>query len=416
MIEAKSYKISKREVWEAWKEIKTNRGSGGVDGETIKTFETKLERNLYKLWNRMSSGSYLPKPVRQVSIPKSDGGQRLLGIPTIEDRIAQTVVKRQLEPILEKIFHKDSYGYRPGKSAHQALDITRQRCWKYNWVVDIDIRKFFDSIDHELMMKAVCHHTRERWVILYVERWLRAPVQKEDGTIEQRTKGTPQGGVISPLLANLYLHYVLDAWMQRKYPNVPFARYADDLVIHARTEAEGKSLMMAVNERFQECSLSLNTEKSKIVYCKDQRRTGNYDCTQFTFLGYLFRQRSLKTRADEMLMGFNPAISPKAIKRIGTEMRRWTLHLRSDLSLEKIAAWVNSKVRGWIAYYTRYFKSVFSRLLYRLNFILIKWVARKHKDLRKRFDRAYAYLRGIARRQPNLFVHWQFGARLSTRP
>ena len=228
MSKTKSFCISKSTVWEAYKRVRANKGAAGCDKQSLKEFEIGLGNNLYKIWNRMSSGSYMPQPVLRVEIPKGDGDFRLLGIPTVSDRIAQMTVKICLEPELERVFHEDSYGYRPEKAALQAVELARKRCWRYDWVVDLDIKGFFDSLDHELMMRAVQKHTSQKWVLLYIERWLKAPVQFQDGSIVERTQGAPQGGVISPLLANLFLHYAFDMWLQRNYPKNPFERYADD--------------------------------------------------------------------------------------------------------------------------------------------------------------------------------------------
>ena len=282
---AKPFPIIKRQVWEAYKRVKANQGGAGVDGQTIQAFDEDLENNLYKLWNRLASGSYQPPPVKRVEIPKADGGIRPLGIPTVADRIAQMVVKQVLEPELEKHFHPDSYGYRPGKSAHQAIGQARRRCWDNDWVVDLDIKGFFDNLDQALLMRAVRHHTQDNWVVLYIERWLKAPVQMPDGTRQERNKGTPQGGVISPLLANLYLHYAFDLWMQRTYQSISFERYADDAVCHCRTQAEAEHLKDALERRFADCGLELHPEKTRIIYCKDDDRRGGYPNIGFDFLG-----------------------------------------------------------------------------------------------------------------------------------
>src|SRR4051794_19419730 len=289
MIGAKPFDIPKREVWEAFKRVKANQGTAGVHGQSILDFEDRLGDNLYKLWNRLSSGSYMPPPVRRVDIPKASGGARPLGIPTVADRIAQQVVRRYLEPLLEPSFHNDSYGYRPGRSAIDAIRTARQRCWRYDWVLDLDIKGFFDSIDWTLLLKAVRHHTDCRWVLLYVERWLKAPAMLEDGALVPREKGTPQGGVISPLLANLFLHYAFDAWMGRAFPGVPFERYADDAICHCRSEREALALCRAVDCRLAACGLELHPEKTKVVYCKDTNRRGDQLVVQFDFLGYSFR-------------------------------------------------------------------------------------------------------------------------------
>jgi RNA-directed DNA polymerase len=329
---AKPFDIPKREVWEAFKKVKANQGAAGVDGQSVADFEADLSNNLYKLWNRMSSGSYLPPPVRRVNIPKGDSKTetRPLGIPTVADRIAQEVVKRYLEPILEPIFHTDSYGYRPGRSAIDAVRKARQRCWRYDWVLDVDVRGYFDSIDWELLLKAVHKHSDCPWVRLYIERWLKAPVQMEDGSVVPRTAGTPQGGVVSPCLANLFLHYAFDMWMRREFPDIPFERYADDLICHCRSEEEARALWSALEARFETCRLVLHPQKTKLVYCKDANRRGDYPIQKFDFLGYEFRPRTAVWRDGRLGVSFQPAASPKALEAIRQTFRRWKLHRRSD--------------------------------------------------------------------------------------
>ena len=317
MTQTKSFSIAKRQVWEAYKRVKANRGGAGVDGQTIEEFDKEMKNNLYKLWNRLSSGSYMPPPVKWVEIPKSDGGIRPLGVPTIADRIAQMVVKQVLEPMVEPYFHPDSYGYRPGKSAHQAIGQARKRCWRSNWVVELDIKGFFDAIDHELLMRAVRRHTQEPWVLLYIERWLKASVQMPDGTLQKRERGTPQGGVISPLLANVFLHYTFDMWMQKNYPQISFERYADDGVCHCQTQRQAEELLAALKQRFNDCRLVLHPEKTRIVYCKDDDRRGDYPVTSFDFLGYTFRARRSKNRWGKFFINFSPAVSNKATKQSG---------------------------------------------------------------------------------------------------
>ena len=309
MSQAKPFEISKQVVLEAYKRVKANRGAAGVDEESIQDFEVNLKNNLYKIWNRMSSGCYFPPAVRRVEIPKESGGLRALGIPTVSDRIAQMVARIYLEPKVEPYFHEDSYGYRPNKSAIDALGVARKRCWRYNWVLDLDIRGFFDNLDHELLMRAVRKHTDCKWVLLYVERWLKASVQFEDGTLINRDKGTPQGGVVSPLLANLFLHYALDEWMKKNYPNIPWERYADDAVFHCKTEAEANTLKTAIGERLGHCKLELHPEKTKIVYCKDERRQGDYPLKKFDFLGYTFRPRQSRNKWGKYFVSFSPAVS-----------------------------------------------------------------------------------------------------------
>jgi RNA-directed DNA polymerase len=405
--EAKPFCISKWEVWEAYKRVKANKGAAGVDGQSIAEFEEDLKNNLYKLWNRMSSGSYFPPPVKRVDIPKDDGGTRPLGIPTVADRVAQTVVKRYMEPVLEKYFHPDSYGYRPGKSAIEAVGVARQRCWRYDWVLDLDIKGFFDSIDHGLMMRAVRKHTDCKWLLLYIERWLKAPVQMEDGSLIHRDKGTPQGGVISPLLANLFLHYAFDVWMKRQYPQIPFERYADDGICHCRSKAEAEGLRVAIGRRFAECGLELHLQKTKIVYCKDDNRRGEYPEQKFDFLGFTFRPRIAKERSGRFFVSFIPAISNKAAKSIRDTMRQWKLHRRTDKSMDDLARMFNPVLRGWINYYGSFYKSAIYRVLQHLNDILVRWASRKYKRLRGHKGRAGLWLQRIVHRQPRLFAHWQ---------
>jgi group II intron reverse transcriptase/maturase len=403
----KSFDISKRQVWEAYKCVKTNRGCAGIDKQSIAEFEEDISNNLYKIWNRMSSGSYFPSPVMRVEIPKEDGRTRPLGIPTVADRIAQMVVKNYLEPILEPHFHVDSYGYRPNKSALDAVGMARKRCWRYNWVLDLDIKGFFDNISHELLMKAVTKHTECRWVLLYVERWLKASVAMLDGSFLYPEKGTPQGGVVSPLLANLFLHYAFDYWMQRKYPHVPFERYADDMVCHCRTESQARKLLADLNERLGDCGLELHSEKTKIVYCKDEDRKGDYPVKKFDFLGYTFRPRLSRNRRGKFFVNFSPAISNKAAKAIRKKVRSWSWQLRPGDTLEDLARECNSIIRGWIYYYGRYYPSAMRRIHEHINWRLVRWATCKYKKLRGRQRKAKIWLKRIALRQPNLFVHWR---------
>ena len=406
MDNAKPFCISKRDVWEAYKRVKANQGAAGVDGQSIEQFEENLENNLYRLWNRMCSGSYFPPPVRRVDIPKGDGQTRPLGIPTVSDRIAQMVVQRCLEPIVEPLFHDDSYGYRPGRSAHQALSVTRQRCWRYDWVLDLDIKSFFETIDWELLLRALRRHTDCKWVLLYIERWLKAPVCMPDGTLAERSQGTPQGAVISPLLANLFLHYAFDRWMAEKHPDIPFERYADDIICHCVSEAQARSLRDALGQRLMQCHLELHPHKTKIVYCKDANRRGGYPEQRFDFLGYTFRPRSSKNGTGKLFVSFAPAVSPKAVKAIRQRMRRWRLHHRNDLALEEIARWTQPMLMGWVRYYGRFYASVLRCALRTLNDFLVRWAQRKYKRLRAHKARAWQWLWRVHSRQPNLFAHW----------
>jgi RNA-directed DNA polymerase len=414
MIKTKSYVISKFVVWEAYKRVKANKGSSGVDGESLEVFEKDMKNNLYKLWNRMSSGSYFPPPVKLVEINKKSGGKRPLGIPTVTDRIAQMVVKMTLEPKLEPCFHADSYGYRPGKSAIEAVGKVRERCWRYNWVIDLDIKGFFDNLDHDLLKLALQKHNPEKWVMLYIERWLKAPVQQPDGNLNERIKGTPQGGVISPLLANLYLHYAMDEWLRIKHPYALFERYADDSIVHCRTENEAEEILFSLKDRLLQCGLELHPEKTKIVYCKDDDRRGNYPTTKFDFLGFTFRKRRSKNRWGKYFVNFSPAVSNSAKKSIRQEMRSWKVHLRSDKSLEDISCMFNPVLRGWINYYGKYYKSELYCVFRHFNRTLVRWAMRKYKKLQGHKRRAEYRLGKIANKQPGLFYHWQIGLKPST--
>jgi len=411
MDRAKPFCIPKREVWEAYKQVKANQGAAGVDGETIEDFERDLKRNLYRIWNRMSSGSYFPPPVRRVDIPKGDtGGTRPLGVPTVSDRIAQMVVKRYLEPILEPRFHRDSYGYRPGKSAHDALATARQRCWSRDWVLDLDIKSFFDEIDWGLLMRAVRRHTDCKWVLLYLERWLRAPVSMPDGTLVDRERGSPQGSVVSPVLANLFLHYAFDCWMDREFPDIPFERYADDAICHCRSEVQALELHQALKQRFAECRLQLHPQKTKIVYCKDANRTGKYPVRSFDFLGFTFRPRLAKNRTGKRFVSFIPAVSKTAGIRMRRSVRRWRLHFRSDLDLEDIAKWVRPVLSGWVRYYGRFYPSKLRDELRTIDAFIVRWASRKYKRFRGHTKATWEWLSSLRRRNPTLFAHWTLGA------
>ena len=392
--------------------VKANRGAAGIDGETLAAFEKDLKGNLYKIWNRMSSGSYFPPPVRLVEIPKDNGGTRPLGIPTVADRVAQTVTKMVLEPLVEPLFHPDSYAYRPGRSALDAVGLARKRCWASNWVIDLDIRAFFDSLDHALVERAVAHHTEIPWVRLYIARWLRAPVQRLDGTMEERTKGTPQGGVLSPLLANLFLHYAFDHWMRRFHPNVQFERFADDVIVHCQSKEQAIKVLAAIRDRFGQCGLELHPTKTRIVYCKDDDRPGEHEYVAFDFLGYTFQPRRAKNRWGKFFVSFLPAISTKAAKAIRTTIREWRLaSTRNNQSLEDLARLADPMVRGWMNYYGRYYRSKFVQVLRHLNEALAAWARRKYKRLRRRERASMHWLGRIAQRDPKLFVLWQLGVR-----
>jgi RNA-directed DNA polymerase len=356
---------------------------------TEEQFEADLKSNLYKIWNRMSSGTYFPPPVRAVAIPKKSGGERILGVPTVADGMAQMVVKQVIEPILDPIFLADSYGYRPNKSVLDAVGVTRERCWKYDWVLEFDIKGLFDNIDHELMLRAVRTHITCKWALLYIERWLKAPMVQEDGTTIERSHGTPQGGVVSPILANLFMHYTFDLWMARTHPELPWCRYADDGLVHCRTEQEAVALKAELQARLAECHLELHPTKTKVVYCKDRRRKSIYPNVKFDFLGYCFRPRLVQRFRDKTLFcGFNPAVSPSAMKAMPSTIRELNLHHHTPLSLQDIAQRLNPLLRGWIEYYGRYAPSALYPVLRYVNQRLVAWVIRKFKRFQSHKVRA----------------------------
>lgn len=410
MPQTKSQPIPKRLVWEAYKKVKANKGAAGLDEQSLEDYQQELSKNLYKLWNRMASGSYMPPAVKQVEIPKKDGSKRALGIPTVSDRIAQMVVKMMLEPQLEPVFHNDSYGYRPKRSAHDALAVARKRCWRRDWVIDLDIKGFFDNLDHELMMKAVRHHTDEKWVQLYVERWLTAPVAKVNGEQESRTKGTPQGGVISPLLANLFMHYAFDGWLARNHPQIQFERYADDALVHCRSRQEAEALLDGLRERLAECGLEMHPVKTKIVYCKDDDRPGTHEYISFDFLGYGFRPRRAKNRYGKFFVSFLPAISKASAQSIRDTIRGWRIpSKRNNQTPEQIAGLINPTVWGWIHYYGKFYRSEAVKAIRYLERVLMKWVCRKFKKLARHRRKAIYWMGRVARREPRLMAHWQIG-------
>jgi RNA-directed DNA polymerase len=403
----KPFVIPKPMVWEAWRQVKANKGAPGVDGQALESFESDLRDNLYKIWNRMSSGSYFPPPVRAVEIPKPHGGGvRVLGVPTVADRVAQTVAAMYLEPLVEPRFHRDSYGYRPNKSAHDALAVCRERCWKYDWVIDLDVQKFFDEVPWDLVVKAVVAVTDCRWVLLYVKRWLAAPLQRPDGTLVERDKGTPQGSAVSPVLVNLFMHYAFDSWMARNFADCPFERYADDGVVHCRSRRQAEEVLAAITERMAEVGLRLHPDKTKVVYCKDSNRRGEHGHICFTFLGYAFRPREARNRNGVIFTAFAPAISPQALKAKGDRLRQLRIDHRTDLTLNDLARWLNPIIAGWINYYGRFYPTALIPLLRRVNSYVRRWAGKKYRTLQavKRFARWWA---GLLQRQPALLVHWR---------
>ena len=411
----KSFDIPKRLVWNAFQRVKSNGGAAGVDKKTIEEFEGSLRGNLYKIWNRMSSGSYFPPPVKSVMIPKKDGGQRRLGVPTVADRVAQTVAKMVLEPMLEPIFDQDSFGYRPGRSALDAVALVRRRCWKYDWVVEFDIKGLFDNIDHLLLLRALERHCEVPWVIMYIKRWLVAPLLDEQGSLVPRDRGTPQGSVIGPLLANLFLHYVLDAWIRRELRSVRFCRYADDGVVHCKSEAQAKFVLAELGKRLRECGLELHPEKTGIVYCADVNRREDHPVIQFTFLGYTFRPRKAVDKYGRVYVNFSRAVSRAALTAMRQRVRRWHIQLKSDKDLGDLSNMFNPVLRGWMNDYGRFYPTALEPLWRSVNDYLVRWQRRKYKGLAIGVIRAAKALGRLADASPDAFVHWKLGFRPTAR-
>jgi group II intron reverse transcriptase/maturase len=406
----KPFNIPKKLVWEAYLRVKENKGAAGIDQQSLNDFEQNLKNNLYKLWNRLSSGSYIPSSTRAVAIPKKSGGERTLGIPTVTDRIAQMVVKLKLEPEVDSSFIDDSYGYRPKRSAIDAIEVTRKRCWQYDWVLEYDIKSLFDTIPHDLLMKAVEKHTQCSWVILYIKRWLNAPIQGLDNQQHERTCGTPQGGVISPLLANLFLHYAIDYWLKRNHPDLPSCRYADDGLVHCRTEQQAKQVLRDLGERLENCGLELHPDKTKVIYCKDGRRRKSYENTAFTFLGYTFKPRMVcNAKTKHRFVSFTPAVSKEAQKAMRKKVREARWRWRTEIEIADIAKCSNPILYGWINYYGKFCKSELNSVWRHFNRILIKWALRKYKRLKGHKTQASRYLQRLSKDKPTLFAHWASG-------
>ena len=405
----KPFTISKKLVLEAYKRVKSNRGSAGIDAESIEDFEINLKSNLYKIWNRMSSGTYFPPAVKAVTIPKKQGGTRTLGIPTVSDRVAQMVVKMVLEPELEPIFLEDSYGYRPGKSALDAIAVTRKRCWKYLWVIEFDIKGLFDNIPHDLMMTALKRHTNDKWVILYIERWLKAPMIKDGETI-LRNKGTPQGGVISPLLSNLFLHYVFDVWLTIKHQNIPWSRYADDGVLHCKTNKQAQYVMNQLKQRFAECGLEMNSDKSRIVCCSNTEQSWTGNLRSFDYLGYTFRvRRSMNSKTGKISGNFLPGVSKSSLNSMRLKIRKLKIHRWTNCSIQEISYKINPIIQGWINYYAKFSRTSFYSICRQINMKLVKWAMNKYKTLAKHKVRAIKFLERISENSRDLFAHWKAG-------
>lgn len=409
--ETKSVPVSKEQVWLAYKKVRSNAGSAGIDGISMEEYDAKRSEHLYKLWNRMASGSYFPPPVKEVEIPKKDGKTRKLGIPTISDRVAQMVVKDYLEPRFEKVFSPHSYGYRPGKNAHQALAEVRENVKMLDWAIDLDIKGFFDNIDHGKLMLAVKKHVQEKWCLMYIERWLQMPVQTKTGKlVEKQGKGTPQGGVISPLLANLFLHYAMDKWLEQTHSSVRYVRYADDAIFHCKSKVQADYVLRNLNKRMKQCGLELHPEKTKLVYCRDHRRQGDYPTVKFDFLGYSFQPRTSKSKRNgELYLGYDCAISIGSKKRIADKMRELDIEHLTHKSIVGVAKFLEPYIRGWINYYGKFRIWEMNPIFQLLRRRLVTWARKRYKRYKTSINRAYDWLKRIKEQFPWLFYHWRLG-------
>jgi RNA-directed DNA polymerase len=406
----KTVPITFKMVVDAYGKVKKGGKATGIDEESWQVFDKDAQGNLYVIWNRLSSGSYHPSAVREKEIPKKDGTMRKLGIPTLRDRIAQCVVKDYMEKRIDQKFHQQSYGYRPMKSSRQAIEQVRRNCMQKDWVIDLDISKFFDEIDHELLMKAVEAMTEEKWVRMYVKRWLEMKAQDKEGMQHDRQgKGTPQGGVISPLLANIFLHFALDKWLDKYYPQISFVRYADDMVIHGNTKQEADELLQAIRARLQQVKLRLNEKKTQIVYCKDYRRKQKHEKVQFGFLGFSYQPRESKSKygGGASFAAFTAEISKDNQKKIREQIKETIVWRDTRMEITDIALKLNSKLRGWINYFGLYSKARLRRTMMHLDYRLLKWLQAKHKISGTR--KAAIKLAAIRKVNPMMFYHWQKG-------
>ena len=410
----KSIPITKQLVWEAYKLVKKNKGGAGIDNQTLDELEENKSKVLYKVWNRLSSGSYFPPHVKRVGIPKGNGKVRPLGIPTVCDRIAQQVIKTYLEPRLEAEFMETSYGYRPKKSAHEAVKEVQKNVRKYSWVIDLDIQDFFENVEHKLLYLSLEKHVDEGWIKMYIKRWLEAPIQLQESTLKYPNgKGTPQGGVISPLLSNLYLHYVIDKWMAINFPKIKMERYADDMIVHCETEIQAKQLLGEIKKRFSMCGLTVHPEKTKIVYCKKAGRNLQRNQVQFDFLGFSFRPIMMKLRKGGHFLQYDCKMSRKSKKRILSDLREMQLHRKTNSNLQDLANRLNPKIRGWLNYYGKIKRDSLKPVFYYLHHRLIKWILKKYKRFKGSQILAVKWLRKMTIAFPNLFYHWSLGYQLT---
>lgn len=411
--QTKSIPITKEMVWASYKKVKSNGGSAGIDHQSLSDFDKVRSKALYKIWNRLASGSYFSPAIKRVTIPKAGGKTRPLGIPTVSDRIAQQVVKTYLEPRLESVFVENSYGYRPNKSAHSAIQKVQEHVRKYSWVIDLDIAEFFENVNHGLLMKALERHVSEPWVLMYIKRWLEAPVQLEDGTIKlSKGNGTPQGGVISPLLANLYMHYCVDKWLEKHHPSGIMVRYADDLIIHCRSQEEAVRILTSLKERLEVCGLRAHPEKTKIVYCKKDGRNLKGYPVQFDFLGFSFQPIRNRLRQGGSFLQYDCKMSRKSKVRITQELRRLEFHNKTQRGIQDLATLLNPKIRGWIQYYGKISRRSLKPVFYYLHHRLIRWILNKYKSFKGSKVKAVKWLRRVTNSYPNLFYHWELGYKM----
>ena len=409
-LKTKTQPVSKDQVWSAWKSVKKGGKGMGIDQVGMNEIASNPRKYLYPLWNRLASGSYFPPPVKEVPIPKGKGKERMLGIPTILDRVAQEVIKVELDKTVEPLFHPSSFGYRPNKSAHQAVEQCAKNCWERWYVVDLDIKGFFDNIDHGHMMRILRKHTSQKHILLYCERWLKAPIQKQDGTMQTRAKGTPQGGVISPLFANMYLDVAFDRWMAYTQPRIVFERYADDIVIHTRSIEQSEFILDKLKIRLKQYCLDVHPEKTKIVYCYRTARFYKEDKSipvSFDFLGFTFKPRLCEKSNGEKFWGFRPAISKKSEQRISGELRKLAIHRWVYHDIHSLAFSLAPKIRGWINYYGMFRISEMHRIFRLLNIRIAKWARGKYNL--KTYSKSYGWLKRIIKWYPNTFVHWKYG-------
>ena len=398
--ETKSQPITRLMVWQAYWEVRANKGGMGIDEMSWAELDKNRVKQLYKLWNRLTSGSYLPPPVKEVSIDKKGGGKRKLGVPTILDRIAQEVVRAPLEKIVQPQFHESSFGYQKNKNCHQAVEKALHNALTHGWAIDLDIKGFFDNIDQELLLKAVRHYCKEPWILMYVKRWSEAGIVQENGETINRLTGTPQGGVISPLLSNIFLHVVFDKWMEKEHPEKPFERYADDIVVHCKTEKQAKFVKAMIEKRMKSCKLELHPVKTKIIHLRGESES-KYP-RSLDFLGFSLRLQMVETKVGKKLMP-TVVISQKSKNSIYAKLRSLKIH-EMHTSIYGVSKKLSPIIRGIMNYYCKFWSGHTHYIWHRLNVRLTKWV----KRIRSMSTRAaIRWLKEKYKVKPGLFPHWE---------